>query len=102
MVRRSGVIVVGLALVSLPQQALADEAQAKAAIVKLLNVGWAVTPQARAAADLQTRELLQIAGDDERALTASWLVLLHQHRYEDALKRINEQLAKSPEKPDAL
>src|SRR6187431_2648355 len=62
----------------------AEEAETRAAIVKLIEVGWAVTPQARIAADAQYQEVLKIAGRDPRALWASWLVLMQQRRFEDA------------------
>ncbi len=73
-----------------------DDAVALAAIEKLLDVGWATTPQARIAADLQYQEVALASGGDPRALAASWLVLLQQRRYDDALKRLDEHLAKVP------
>lgn len=76
--------------------AIADEAQTRAALARLLDVGWSVTPQARAAADAQYQEVLKIAGRDPRALTASWLVLMQQRRFEEARQRLDEYLAGSP------
>ena len=68
-----------------------------ASIVKLLEVGWSITPQARAAADLQYDEMRRVAGSDPRGLTAGWLVLMQQRRFDDAQKRLDEHLAKSPD-----
>src|SRR5262245_53904852 len=82
--------------------ARADEAQTRAAIAKLLQVGWAVTPQARIAADQQYADVLNISGRDPRALHASWLVLMQQRRFEDARQRIEEHLAKAPDDLQAL
>src|SRR5262249_8361609 len=72
------------------------------AITKLLDVGWAVTSQARTAADLQYDEVARMAAGDPRGLEAAWLVLMQQRRYEDALKRIDEYLALRPDNLDAL
>jgi hypothetical protein len=91
-----------LMLTSFAAPATAGEAEARAAIAKLLDVGWAVTPQARAAADVQYQEVLKAAGSDTRALEASWLVLMQQHRYDEARQRLDEHLAKSPEDLRAL
>src|SRR6266536_918776 len=52
-----------------------------AAIAKLLDVGWSITPQARTDADLQYEEVRRLAGSDPRALEASWLVLMQQRRF---------------------
>jgi hypothetical protein len=79
-----------------------DEAEANAAIKKLLQVGWSGNFQSRAAADLQYQEVLKLAAGDPRALSASWLVLMQQRRYDDALKRIDEYLAKQPADLQAL
>src|SRR5262245_1041313 len=73
----------------------ADETAARAAIARLLDVGWATTPQARIAADLQYQEVAAAAAGDPRALAAGWLVLLQQRRYDEGLKRLDEHLAKS-------
>ncbi len=72
--------------------ATANDAATKAAIVRLMEVGWSVTPTARAAADAQYIELQATAANDVRLLTASTLVLLQQRRYEDANKRLDELL----------
>jgi len=85
-----------------PALASADEAEARAAIAKLLDVGWATTPQARVAADLQRDEVARTASGDPRALAAAWLVLLQQRRYDDGLKRIDEHLVRSPNDLNAL
>src|SRR5687767_11850709 len=95
----------GWALVSAPivlallsvSRVNAEEAETRAAIVKLIDVGWAVTPQARVAADIQYQEALKVAGRDPRALWASWLVLMQQRRFEEARPRLDEYLAKAPE-----
>jgi hypothetical protein len=78
----------------------ADEAGT--AIAKLLDVGWSITPQARSAADQQWEEVRRVARNDLRAVEASWLVLMQQRRFEEALKRLDEYLAKSPKDLDAL
>ncbi|MDX1947942.1 MAG: hypothetical protein SFU86_21260 [Pirellulaceae bacterium] len=83
-----------LVLVCTSLPAFADEAEAKAAIIKLLEVGWEPTAQARTAADLQYQEVQRLAGTDPAALTASLLVLMQQRRYDDAHKRLEELLAK--------
>lgn len=90
----SGLLAICLVIGFFAVPAGADEAEANAAIVKLLQVGWTGNFQARAASDLQYQEVLKVAAGDPKALTASWLVLMHQRRYDDALKRIDECLAK--------
>src|SRR5439155_15126435 len=69
---------------------------------RLLDVGWAVTSQARTAADLQYDEVARIAGGDPRAVEAAWLVLMQQRRFDDALKRIDEYLALRPDDLGAI
>jgi hypothetical protein len=98
----SGLLIVGLVPVFIEAPARADEAEANAAIVKLLQVGWTGNFQARAASDLQYEEVLRLAAGDPKALTASWLVLMQQRRYDVALKRIDECLAKQPGDYQAL
>ena len=71
--------------------------EATAAIARLLDVGWSIKPQARAAADAQLDEVRRLAGADLRALEASWLVLMQQRRFDEALKRIDEHLVKEPD-----
>src|SRR5262245_8921716 len=80
----------------------ADGADVSAAISKLLDVGWSATPQARADADLQLEEVRRVAGSDVRALEASWLVLMQQRRFDEALKRLDEHLAREPNDLPAL
>jgi DNA repair exonuclease SbcCD ATPase subunit len=75
----------------------AHAADASAAIARLLDVGWSNTPQARADADLQLEVVLRAAPSDVRALEASWLVLMQQRRFDEALKRIDEHLDKQPD-----
>lgn len=98
--RASWLLAGGLILSSLNTFALG--ADASSAIARLLDVGWSVTPQARADADVQYDEVRRLAGADPRALEASWLVLMQQRRFEEALKRIDEHLAKKPDEPAAL
>jgi hypothetical protein len=74
----------------------------EASIAKLLDVGWSITPQSRAAADEQWPEVQRLAGSDLRAIKASWLVLMQQRRFDEALKRIDQHLAKSPDDFSAL
>jgi hypothetical protein len=88
--------------VLVPAAASAQEAEAKAAIVKLLDVGWPANLRARAEADRQYEEVLAVAGADTLALHASWLVLMQQRRYDVALQRIDEHLAKTPADLEAL
>lgn len=78
------------------------EDAAGAAIAKLLEVGWVNSPQARAAVDTQWAEVQRVAGRDLRAMEASWLVLMQQRRFEEALKRLEEYLAKAPSDFQAL
>lgn len=80
-------------IVLLSAGATANDAALKAGIVRMLDVGWSVTPTARAAADAQYTELQMLAPGDKRLLTASILVLLQQRRYEEAGKRMDELLA---------
>lgn len=80
----------------------ADETAARAAILKLLDVGWATTPQGRIAADAQYQEVAVAAAGDARGLTAAWLVLLQQRRYDEGLKRLDEHLAITPTDLQAL
>jgi hypothetical protein len=80
--------------------ARADEAAT--AIAKLLDVGWSITPQSRAAADAQWAEVQRLAGADLRGIEASWLVLMQQRRFDEARKRIDEHLAKTPDDFSAL
>src|SRR5262245_30302545 len=82
--------------------AIAQADEAAAAIAKLLDVGWSITPQARAAADLQMAEVRRLSGSDLKAIEASWLVLMQQRRFDEALKRLDEHLAKATEDFDVL
>ena len=81
-------------VVAITSAASALDAPAKAAIGKLLEVGWSASPQARTAADIQYDEVLRVAAGDKSALTASLLVLMQQRRYDEALKRADALLAK--------
>lgn len=80
--------------VALAGASSALDAPAKAAIARLLEVGWSASPQARTAADVQYDEVLKVAAGDNSALTASLLVLMQQRRYDDALKRADALLIK--------
>lgn len=82
--------------------ATADEVALKAGITRMMDVGWSVTPTARAAADAQYVELQTLAAGDERLLTASVLVLLQQRRYEEAGKRLDELLVQDADNLLAL
>jgi hypothetical protein len=75
---------------------LADDAAEREAIAKLLDVGWAATPKARAAADAQFDVVRMLSGPSPAALEASLLVLLQQRRYDDAARRAEDLLAKNP------
>src|SRR5262245_39555162 len=99
--RATGLPAGGLLLLLLAADA-ARGGDASAAIARLLDVGWSVTPQARADADIQYEEVRRLAGSDPRALEASWLVLMQQRRFDEALKRIEEHLAKEPDELAAL
>jgi len=76
--------------------ALADETEARDAIVKLLEVGWKTTPQARIATNAQYVEVLKIAPADPRATRAAALVLMQQRRYDDAPRQIDAILEREP------
>src|SRR5438309_6707566 len=94
---------IGLALVGLaPAGSAALAGEKEAAIAKLLDVGWAATPQARAAADAQVEEVGRLAATDPRAIEASWLVLMQQRRYDEANHRVDQHLAKAPNDLTAL
>lgn len=78
------------------------DVDAPAAIAKLLEIGWTGNLQSRAAADAYYQEVvLQVADGDPRALKASWLVLMQQRRFDEALKRIDQHLAEEPESEEA-
>ena len=84
--------------------ASADESEeaGAAAIARLLEIGWDASPSARKAADQQTYEVARLVGRDPRALTASWLVLLQQRRYDEAVQRLDTLLAIVPDDLQAL
>jgi hypothetical protein len=81
-------------VVGFSSAASALDAPTKAAIAKLLEVGWSPAPPARVAADVQYDEVQRVAAGDKSALTASLLVLMQQRRYDDALKRADALIAK--------
>jgi len=84
------------------QIAIADDADTRRAIRRLLDVGWSTSPSARSAADVAfAEESVAIAGD-LRALEAWTLILLQQRRYEEASKRVDQWLAKDPDNWFAL
>ena len=97
----SSLCLAALLCVAAPALAIDDPA-ARSAIARLLEVGWATTPQARTAADVQYEQLAQLVPGDRTALTASMLVLMQQRRYDDAYKRANEILTKDPTDITAL
>jgi hypothetical protein len=80
----------------------ASGSDATEAIAKLLEVGWSIAPQARLAADAQYEEVVRLAGKDPQALEAAWLVLMQQRRFDEALARLDEHLARQPEDRAAL
>ncbi len=72
----------------------AEEADTRRAIQRLIDVGWSTSPSARAAVDTAfTEETAAIAGD-QRALKAWTLILLHQRRYDEASRRLDQWLAR--------
>jgi DNA repair exonuclease SbcCD ATPase subunit len=85
-----------------PQLAAAIDRAATDAIVRLLEVGWSNSPQARAAADLQVAEVAKLAAGESVAQQAWLLVLLQQRRYDEALKRADALIAKDPADTTAL
>jgi hypothetical protein len=100
-VRLAGVV--AAALVSLASQvALADEADTKRAIGRLIQVGWSTSAQARTAADAAFAEESPVIAGDLRALEAWTLILIQQRRYEDASKRVDQWLSKDADNLLAL
>jgi hypothetical protein len=100
----SGLIVFSTAavLAGADEAEVAADADAAAAIAKLLEVGWPGNLQSRTAADAHYQEVvLKMAAGDPRALKASWLVLMQQRRFDEALKRIDEHLAEEPDNQEA-
>jgi tetratricopeptide (TPR) repeat protein len=85
-----------------PQLAAAIDRTAAEAIVRLLEVGWSNSPQARAAADSQVAEVAKLAAGESMAQQAWILVLLQQRRYDEALKRADALIAKDPADTTAL
>jgi hypothetical protein len=68
-----------------------------AAIVRLLDAGWGITPQARAAADAELPELSDVANADADASQAIWVVLMQQRRFGEAQRRLDEHLRRWPD-----
>jgi hypothetical protein len=85
---------VAIGFLASPLVGRADEAEASAAIKKILEVGWSTSPGARTAADRVLVEVTPAITGDLRALEAWTLVLLYQRRYDEASKRIDQWLAK--------
>ena len=73
------------------------KAEFRAAIEKLLEVGWKTTPQARLATNAQYIEVLKVAGTDLRANRAAALVLMQQRRFEDVPRQVDAILDKQPD-----
>jgi hypothetical protein len=67
-----------------------------AAMVQLLDAGWGITPQARAAADAQFPLLAESADMNADASEAIWLVLMQQRRFGEAQRRLDEHLRRWP------
>src|SRR5688500_12325209 len=73
------------------------KAELRAALEKLLEVGWKTTPQARLATNVQYVEVLKVAGTDLRANRAAALVLMQQRRFEDVPRQVDAILDKQPD-----
>ncbi|MEX2172960.1 MAG: hypothetical protein WD872_01275 [Pirellulaceae bacterium] len=86
----------GLVLLCSPLASAGDDAgdASAKAIASLLDFGWTNTPAARAAADAQYEVAKKLPGSELAVLKASLLVLMQQRRYDDALARADELLAK--------
>lgn len=96
---RPGAWIAGVVLLctgGLLAPAHADEAEAAAAIAKLLEVGWNTTPQARLATNAQYVEVLKVAGSDPRTPRAAALVLMQQRRYDVVGKQLDLLLEHDP------
>jgi hypothetical protein len=90
-------LAVGIVTCSLTSTSPAVADDRAAAITRLLNDAWSITPQARQAADAQLPELRRLAPADVTALTAGWLVLMQQRRFEEAHTLIDQHLAHAPD-----
>jgi hypothetical protein len=73
-----------------------DDLATKQAVGKLLEIGWNQSSQARAPTDAQLERSIELGRGDSRALTAAWLVLIQQRRYDEALQRVDQHLAADP------
>lgn len=84
----------------LADEPLADEPSA--AIAKMLDIGWSVTPQARQASDDQYEIISAAAPASLPAAKARWLVLMQQRRFDEALKQVELYLDRQPDDLTAL
>ncbi len=72
----------------------AQEDKAAPHVARLLNVGWGTTTSFRTAADTQSEILFSAAGRHPSALYPAALVQIKQRRYAEAIKLIDEILAR--------
>jgi tetratricopeptide (TPR) repeat protein len=72
----------------------AQEDKAAAHVARLLDVGWGTTTSFRAAADAQSEALFSAAGRQPSSLYAAALVQIKQRRYAEAVRLIDEVLAR--------
>jgi len=97
-----GIGIIAGGLMALLASVLAAEEEPGTAIARLLDAGWGVTPQARAAADAQLPELADLADTNADASQAIWLVLMQERRFDEALRRLDEHLRRWPDDLFAL
>ncbi|MFN0017978.1 MAG: tetratricopeptide repeat protein [Pirellulaceae bacterium] len=72
----------------------AQEEKGAAHVARLLDVGWGTTTSFRTAADSQAEVLYSAAGRHPSALYATALVQIKQRRYAEAVKLMDEVLAR--------
>ncbi len=73
----------------------AQEDKAAPHVARLLNVGWGTTTSFRTAADAQSEALFSAAGRRHSTLYPAALVLIKQRRHAEAIKLIDEILARN-------
>lgn len=99
---RAGLAAILAAILGLPSVSWAADAEADQAIRRLIEVGWSASPRARTAADATLAEIAPLIKGDQRALEAWTLILIHQRRYEEASKRVDQWIAKDEDDWQAL